>query len=312
MSARDRFMNVDSLADVARIAPWVESQTASLAVIAAGPTSQGKHSAVRATPKRRLAVILSADVAGYSRLMQEDDVGTHETLKQHRGRIGEISAAHQGRVVNTPGDAILVEFSSAVEALAAAVEMQDAIEASNEQIQPEQRMAFRIGLDLGDILVEADGSVYGNGVNIAARMESLAHPGGIVLSGKVFDEVHTRLPQRFHALGQRRVKNIRDRVRAYEATRPVVCGQCAGRRRFPGRIARDLAMLASSLLLAAAGYFVSSPRSLDKIRVLRAEGTQAVSDQRCVQPLSAALPHTVALPALHSPPLHPPYWGLTT
>jgi len=210
---------------------------------------------------RRLATILSADVVGYSRLMQADDLGTLATLKQRRAQIGEISAAHQGRVVNTPGDAILVEFCSAVEAFDAAVEIQDAIDASNEQLGPEKRMVFRVGLDLGDILVEADGSVYGNGVNIAARMESLAYPGGIVLSGKVFDEVHMRLPQRLHTLGRRRVKNIRDRVRAYEVMPRTVTDRSI-------LTAPRLAAIARGLLAAAVNCLVSSSAALDANRAI--------------------------------------------
>jgi class 3 adenylate cyclase len=201
---------------------------------------------------RRLATILCADVVGYSRLMQDDDDRTLETLKRHRTCIAKLCFVHHGRVVNTPGDSVLVEFSSAVEAFAAAIEIQDSIERSNSQLESPRRMHFRIGLDLGDILVDSDGSVYGTGVNIAARMQALAGYGGIVMSGKVFDEVSTHFLRRFHALGRRRVKNIRDRVRAYELTSPVLatvsrCESAAG----PVVILRGL-------LAAIAHYFFAS------------------------------------------------------
>lgn len=253
MSARERFVDVSSTANAARLASCVEPKAVHLAAVAVSPIPSRKLSIVRPAPRRRLATLLSADVVGYSRLMQDDDIGTLEALNRHRTRMGQISAVHQGRVVNMPGDAILVEFCSAVEALAAAIEMQDDIDSCNAQLQPHKRMVFRIGLDLGDILVETDGGVYGNGVNVAARMEALAHPGGIVVSGKVFDEVSFRLPQRFHALGQIRIKNIRGRVRAYEAMRPAVGGACGGRR---GISVRELAALARGMLNSVAGSFL--------------------------------------------------------
>ena len=233
-----------------------EALAAQPASVAVTTPSQREILNVHAMPKRRLATILSADVVGYSRLMQQDDRGTVETLKQNRSRIGEISVIHQGRVVNTPGDSILVEFSSAVEAFAAAIEMQDSVESCNQEVDPRQRMHFRIGMDLGDILVDSDGSVYGNGVNIAARMEALARQGGIVMSGKVFDEMPNSLKDRFHALGRRRVKNIRDRVRAYE-----VMPRAATDRSI--QAAPRLATIARGLLMAAMNYLVPSLGALD-------------------------------------------------
>ena len=226
--------------------------------LAAATTAPSQHGIfnVYAMPKRRLATILSADVVGYSRLMQQDDCRTLETLKWNRTRIGEISAIHHGRVVNTPGDSILVEFSSAVEAFAAAVEMQDCIERRNQELDQRQRMHFRIGMDLGDILVDSDGSVYGNGVNIAARMEAMARQGGIVMSGKVFDEVAARLQHRFHDLGRRRVKNIRDRVRAYEVMPRTATDRSI-------QAAPRLATIARGLLTVAVNYLVSSLGALD-------------------------------------------------
>ncbi|MFL6580576.1 MAG: adenylate/guanylate cyclase domain-containing protein [Burkholderiales bacterium] len=203
-------------------------------------------------PTRRLAAILCADAIGYSRLMQDDDHHTLETLKRYRACISKICVVHNGRVVNTPGDSILVEFSSAIEAFAAAIEIQDSIKRGNGQLELQRRMYFRIGLDLGDILVDSDGSVYGNGVNIAARMQALAGHGGIVMSGKVFDEVSARLQYRFHALGRRRVKNIRDRVRAYEFT-------IAARGTIPTRnCVQRLAEILSGVLIATADLFASA------------------------------------------------------
>lgn len=263
MSAQQSFMDMQANPVSAKLTRRIESQPVHLAAASANPASQRRLSIVRATPKRRLATLLSADVVGYSRLMQDDDIGTLETLNRHRTRFEQISALHQGRVVNMPGDAILVEFCSAVEALAAAIEMQDDVDTCNARLQPHKKMVFRIGLDLGDILVATDGSVYGNGVNVAARMEALAHPGGIVISGKVFDEVGFRLPQRFRALGKKHVKNIRGRVRAYEAMRPAAGGVQRGRR---GMSARELAVLARGALTAVMGSVLSFLAPHDRSR----------------------------------------------
>ena len=217
------------------------------------PSARKQWFSPPAMPTRRLAAILCADAIGYSRLMQDDDQHTLETLKRYRACIAKICLVHEGRVVNTPGDSVLVEFSSAVEAFAAAVEIQDSIESRNGQLELQRRMYFRIGLDLGDILVDSDGSVYGNGVNIAAR--TLAGHGGIVMSGRVFAEVSARLQYRFHALGRRRMKNIRDRVRAYEirsAARSTISRRNS---------AKSLAELLRGLLIAAADYLFASAGS---------------------------------------------------
>jgi class 3 adenylate cyclase len=132
--------------------------------------------------KRKLAAILSADVVGYSRLMAANEVATVETLKAYRDIIARLVERHGGRVVNAPGDALLAEFPSAVEAVQAAVEVQKVLEGHNIEFQPERRMQFRIGVNLGDVIEEADGTIYGDGVNIAARMEALAEGGGVCIS----------------------------------------------------------------------------------------------------------------------------------
>jgi len=217
-----------------------------------GPGARRESLSAAAMPTRRLATILCADVAGYSRHMQDDDNRTVGTLKRHRTSIAHISLVHHGRVVNMPGDSVLVEFSSAVEAFAAAVEIQDSIESSNNQVESPRRMHFRIGLDLGDILVDSDGSVYGTGVNISARMQALAGHGGIVMSGKVFDEVSAHFQSRFRALGRRRVKNIRNRVRAYEVKSPAFAA-VSGSTAAAGPVA-----FVRGLLIAAADYLFPS------------------------------------------------------
>jgi TolB-like protein/class 3 adenylate cyclase/Tfp pilus assembly protein PilF len=164
---------------------------------------------------RKLAAILSADVVGYSRLMGEDEQATITTLSAYRNVFKDTIVTHQGRVVDTAGDSVLAVFTSVVEAVQSAVDIQQALQARNDTLPPARRMLFRIGVNLGDVLEQADGSIYGDGVNIAARLEALAEPGGLCIAGSVYDTVHTKLDLAYEALGQQSVKNIRHPVRAY-------------------------------------------------------------------------------------------------
>jgi len=165
--------------------------------------------------RRKLAAILSADAVGYSRLMAADEAATVETLKQYRAVIARIVERHGGRVVNAPGDAVLSEFPSAVEAVQAAVEIQKSLEGRNVELAPERGMQFRIGVNLGDVIEETDGTIYGDGVNIAARMEALAEGGGICISSTVFDAIEGKLSFGFDFLGEQQVKNIAKPVKVY-------------------------------------------------------------------------------------------------
>jgi adenylate cyclase len=164
--------------------------------------------------QRRLAAILSADAAGYSRLMGDDDVATVRTLSTCRSAVAEIIVAHGGRVVDAPGDNILAEFGSAVDAVKAAAAMQVKLGECNAGLPEPRRMAFRVGVNLGDVLVE-EGRLYGDGVNVAARLEALAEAGGICVSGKVYDEVHRKLDLAFEDIGEQALHNIAAPVRAY-------------------------------------------------------------------------------------------------
>ena len=165
--------------------------------------------------RRKLAAILSADVVGYSRLMAANEAATVETLKSYRDIIARLVVRRGGRVVNAPGDALLAEFPSAVEAVQAAVEIQKSVEGHNIELEPERRMQFRIGVNLGDVIEEADGTIYGDGVNIAARMEALAEGGGVCISSTVYDAVEGKLSYGFDFLGEQQVKNISKPVRVY-------------------------------------------------------------------------------------------------
>ena len=165
--------------------------------------------------ERRLAAILSADAVGYSRLMSQDDEATVRDIKAHRRRIEQLVDTFRGRVVDEPGDNLLAEFPSAVGSVRCALEIQTAMAAENEKRPPDRRMLFRIGIHLGDIVVE-ESRIYGDGVNIAARLESLAEPGGICVSDLVYQQVRRRLELTTTDLGESELKNIEGTVRAYQ------------------------------------------------------------------------------------------------
>lgn len=164
--------------------------------------------------ERKLAAIVSADVKGYSRLMAEDEVATVRTLTAYRELMGSLIPQHRGRVVDSPGDNLLAEFPSVVDAVACAVEIQQALKARNAGLPEHRRMEFRIGINLGDVIIEAE-RIYGDGVNVAARVEGLAEPGGICLSGTAYDQVEGKLGLRYENLGEQTVKNIAKPVRVY-------------------------------------------------------------------------------------------------
>ena len=164
---------------------------------------------------RRLVAILAADVAGYSRLMGADEEGTHERLKTHRRelidpKIGE----HRGRIVKTTGDGMLAEFPSVVDAVRCAAELQRAMIDREAGMPEDRRIKFRIGINLGDVIVE-DRDIFGDGVNVAARLEALAEPGGICISRMVRDQIRDKLPYAFNDVGEQSVKNIARPVRVY-------------------------------------------------------------------------------------------------
>jgi adenylate cyclase len=166
-------------------------------------------------PQRRLAAVLAADVVGFSALMEQDEEGTLARIKDLRREVLEPKVHdHQGRVVKTTGDGILVEFSSPVEAVRCATEIQECLAAASSRESP-KALQLRIGINLGDIIIEADGDIYGDGVNVAARLEQMAEPGGIWVSGKVYEEVRDRLPYSFEDRGEQQVKNITRPVRIY-------------------------------------------------------------------------------------------------
>lgn len=167
-----------------------------------------------ASIERKLTTILSADVAGYSRMMAADEPGTFATLKTYREVMTAMIADHRGRVVSTAGDGLLAEFASVVQAVECGVAIQRALAERNATLAPDRQMRFRIGINLGDVMVE-NGDLYGDGVNIAARLQSMAEPGGILIAGTVFDQVKDKLTLGFDYLGPQSVKNIAAQVPTY-------------------------------------------------------------------------------------------------
>ncbi|MBV8934221.1 MAG: adenylate/guanylate cyclase domain-containing protein [Alphaproteobacteria bacterium] len=203
--------------------------------------------------ERKLAAIFAADVAEYSRLMGLDEVGTLRRLQAYRVILDQLIAAHRGRIFNTAGDSVVADFASAVDAVECAVAVQQAIEKENENRPAGEQMRFRIGIHLGDVIVDGD-NLFGDGVNIAARLQALAEPGGICLSGAVRDQIGSRLPIGLTALGEQRVKNIAAPVRAFRihGAPGRELPRTAGRRRRV--IARGgLVAIAVLALLIAAG-----------------------------------------------------------
>ena len=165
--------------------------------------------------ERRLAAILIADVVGYSRLMELDEADTLAALKTHREElINPAIAEHHGRIVKLMGDGALVEFASVVDAVQCASKIQYAMAVRNEGVSADSRIQFRIGVNLGDIIVEGD-DIHGDGVNVAARLESLAEHGGICISQQAFDQVETKLDLSYEDLGEQQVKNIARPIRVY-------------------------------------------------------------------------------------------------
>ena len=192
------------------------------------------------TATRRLAAILAADVAGYSRLMGADEEGTHERLRAHlRELVDPKIKEHHGRIVKHTGDGMLAEFASVVDAVRCAAQVQRTMADRNAKTAEEKRITFRIGVNLGDVIAEED-DIYGDGVNIAARLETLAEPGGICISRVVRDQIRDKLPYPFEDRGEQSVKNIVRSVRVY-ALRPEVLAElpaasvpaAAPRRRIP-------------------------------------------------------------------------------
>ena len=186
--------------------------------------------------QRKLAAILSADVKGYSRLMGQDEAATVKAIMACREIMASAIGSARGRVVDSPGDNVLAEFASAVDALECAVAIQEALERKNSELPDDRKMLFRIGINIGDVIVES-GEIYGDGVNIAARLEGLADPGGICISGTLYDQVKRKVHYRYDFMGRQEVKNISEAVRTYRVVwKDADILKEAGKSKKPGRL----------------------------------------------------------------------------
>jgi adenylate cyclase len=203
--------------------------------------------------KRKLAAILSADVKGYSRLMGEDEEWTVRTLSAYREVMRGLIQQHGGRVVDAPGDNVLAEFASVVDAVQCSVEIQQVLRAKNAVLPENRRMEFRIGINLGDV-IEEGGQIYGDGVNIAARLEGLAEAGGIYISGSAYEQIENKLPLRYDYLGENEVKNIAKPVRVYRARiEPETIPSKLSEEKRPGRKRLSKAALGIIVVAVIAG-----------------------------------------------------------
>ncbi len=199
--------------------------------------------------ERRLAAILAADVVGYSRLMEVDEEATARTLSTYREIVEGLVASHHGRVFGSAGDSVIAEFASPVEAVRCAVAIQRELEAHNVDLAEDRRMRLRIGVNLGDVMVEGD-NLLGDGVNIAARLETLAEPGGISLARSVFDQVKKQLDLGYENLGEHEVKNIAEPVQVYRVlTGPEAAGKVVGVTKRAAQSWKRMALAASVVVL---------------------------------------------------------------
>src|SRR5271170_6292519 len=213
--------------------------------------------------ERKLATILSADVAEFSRLMGDDEEQTLKIFRGHKQVFESLVALHRGRIFNTAGDAILAEFASAVEAVRCATDIQSALRTRNDQLPPTRQVRFRIGINLGDVMLQGQ-DLMGDGVNIAARLQTAAQPGGICISGSVHDQITNKLSLSFQSLGAMNFKNIQQPVRTFSITGadgvPALPSQKPPR---PGTrnsriwIAAGLGLL----LLSGGGYWIYSNKT---------------------------------------------------
>jgi len=251
--------------------------------------------------ERKLATILSADVAEFSRLMAENEEETLRTFRSHKQVFESLVAMHRGRIFNTAGDAILAEFSSAVEAVRCGTDIQSALRTANDQLPPNRQVKFRIGINLGDVMLHGE-DLLGDGINVAARLQTAAEPGGICISGSVHDQIVDKLSLSLHSLGEMTFKNIQRPVRTFSIVevegglplpaRKVRASQGVGR-------GRGWKIAAAILIVAALGFGEYFLMQRNKPSVVRAPAVVA-------GPALATPPAASSEPAAQTPEPKPP------
>ena len=206
---------------------------------------------------RKLTTILAADVVGYSKMMATDEESTLKTLRAYRSIFSDLIDKHDGRIFNTAGDAILAEFDSAVEGVRCAISVQEELKARNGELPDDRKMSFRIGINVGDVMIDGD-DLFGDGVNVAARLEGIADPGGVCLSSSAFEQVKSKLSIGFKDMGPQEVKNIPHPVGAYQVMAGPI-SMDAGRSTIGTNAARwrlPVITVAVLLVVAGLGYFI--------------------------------------------------------
>jgi len=240
--------------------------------------------------KRKLTAILSADGKSYSRLMSEDETGTIRTLNAYKEMMADLIQQHHGRVVDAPGDNMLAEFGSVVDAVRCAVEIQKELKTRNAEFPENRKMEFRIGINLGDV-VEEGGRIYGDGVNIAARLESLSEAGGICISGKTYDEIKNKLPLGYKYLGEQTVKNISEPIRTYQVLMgPETAGKVIVEKKARPRQWKRAALVVVAILVVVAATF-----AVWRLYLRPTPPIEVASKERMVLPLPDK-PSIVVLP----------------
>jgi class 3 adenylate cyclase len=231
--------------------------------------------------ERKLATILSADVAEFSRLMGEDEEQTLRVFRGHKQVFESLVAMHRGRIFNTAGDAILAEFGSAVEAVRCATDIQAALRTRNDQLPPARQVRFRIGINLGDVMVHGQ-DLLGDGINVAARLQTAAEPGGICISGSVHDQIRNKLSLSFQSLGEMNFKNIQQPVRTFSITESEDRAVLPSPQQRGAKTSSVTWIAAALLLLAGAGYWAYAVKErikADKSRVTAVAAQPALSPQ---------------------------------
>ncbi len=251
--------------------------------------------------KRKLAAILSADAFEYSRMMAADEEGTAKILAAHRAVIDGIIEFHEGRIVNTAGDSVLAEFASPIESVRCAVEIQEALKTRNDALPEAQRMHFRIGVNLGDVMIKGE-DLLGDGVNVAARLQGLAEPGNIYLSSSVYDQIAGKLDLGFVDLGEKSLKNIDRPIRAYRVERE---GRSPPRAPARGRLIAVWTAVALALAAAAGatGWYVHRAKEAEQQALAQAqiEKARADAEEAKRQPAAAAREAAKRKPAAEKP-----------
>jgi len=239
-------------------------------------------------PTRKLRAILSADVKGYSLLMADDEAFTIQTIKEYRNIISGCIEQHAGRVVDSPGDNILADFASVVDAVQCAVEIQRQLKKENDRFVEERRLEFRIGVNIGDVVHDGD-RIYGDGVNIAARIEGLAEPGGVCISRNAYNHIKKKLGFEYEYLGEQSVKNIADPIRVYKVLMaPVDAEKPIGDARKPSKTKWTIAVSAVTLIIILLVVW----KIIDKTAIVTKEEVQQPAPISSAKPSIAVLPFT--------------------